>query len=140
MADAPAPATTTLMFDSSLPCNSAAFSKAAPEIIAVPCWSSCMTGMSVASAILRSISKHSGALISSRFIPPKVGAILHTVFMNSSGSSVSTWMSKTSMSAKVFNSKPFPSITGLEASAPILPKPSTAVPFEITATRFPFDV
>ena len=74
----------------SLPCNSAAFSKAAPEIIAVPCWSSCITGILVASAILLSISKHSGALMSSRFIPPNVGAILQTVLINSSGSSVST--------------------------------------------------
>ena len=33
-----------------------------------------------------------------------------------------------------------PSITGLAASGPIFPSPSTAVPFEMTATRFPFDV
>jgi hypothetical protein len=32
---------------------------------------------------------------------------------------------------------PFPSITGLPASAPMLPSPSTAVPLEITATRLP---
>ncbi len=29
-----------------------------------------------------------------------------------------------------------PSITGLEASGPILPRPSTALPLETTATRF----
>jgi hypothetical protein len=29
-----------------------------------------------------------------------------------------------------------PSITGFEASAPMLPRPSTAVPFDTTATRF----
>jgi len=44
------------------------------------------------------------------------------------------------MSAKILNSKPFPSITGLEASGPIFPKPNTAVPFEITATKFPLAV
>ena len=45
-------------------------------------------------------------------------------------------MSKTSMSAKILNNNAFPSITGLDASGPISPSPSTAVPFEITATRF----
>ena len=78
--------------------------------------------------------------MSSRFIPPKVGAILQTVLMNSSGSSVSTSISKTSISAKVLSRSPLPSITGFEASAPMLPNPNTAVPFEITATRFPFEV
>ena len=96
--------------------------------------------MSVASAILFSISKHSGALISSRLMPPNVGAILQTVLINSSGSSVSTCMSKTSISANVFKSKPLPSITGFDARAPMLPRPNTAVPFEITATRLPLDV
>ena len=45
-----------------------------------------------------------------------------------------------SMSAKTLNNTPFPSITGLEASGPILPRPNTAVPLLITATRFPFVV
>ena len=45
-------------------------------------------------------------------------------------------MSKTSMSANILNNNAFPSITGLDASGPISPSPSTAVPFEITATRF----
>jgi hypothetical protein len=39
------------------------------------------------------------------------------------------------MSAKILKSKPLPSITGLEASGPMSPKPSTAVPLEITATK-----
>ena len=78
--------------------------------------------------------------MSSRFIPPNVGAILQTVLINSSGSSVSTWMSKTSISANVFNNKPLPSITGLEANAPIFPSPRTAVPLEITATKLPLEV
>jgi hypothetical protein len=34
----------------------------------------------------------------------------------------------------------FASITGLDARAPILPSPNTAVPLEITATRLPFEV
>lgn len=35
------------------------------------------------------------------------------------------------------NNTALPSITGLAASGPIFPKPSTAVPFDITATKFP---
>ena len=60
--------------------------------------------------------------------------------MNDSGSSVSTSMSNTSISANVFNNNPLPSITGLLANGPILPKPNTAVPLDITATKFAFDV
>ncbi len=78
--------------------------------------------------------------MSSRLIPPNVGAILLTVSTNLSTSFSSISISKTSMSAKALNSNPLPSITGLLASAPISPKPRTAVPLEITATRFPFDV
>ena len=89
---------------------------------------------------LLSISKASGALISSKFIPPNVGAIFLTVLINSSIFFVSISISNTSMSAKILNNKPLPSITGFEASGPISPKPRTAVPFEMTATRFDFDV
>ena len=123
-----------------LPANSTAFNKAADEIIAVPCWSSCITGIFNSSTKRLSISNDSGALISSRLIPPKVGAIFLTVSMNLSTSLVSTSISKTSISAKILNNKPFPSITGFEASGPISPKPKTAVPFDITATKFPFAV
>ena len=136
-AAAPAPEITmrtSLIF---LSANSNAFNKAAHEMIAVPCWSSCITGMSNSSFKRRSISKASGALISSKLIPPKVGAIAFTASMNFSGSLASTSISNTSIPAKILNNNPFPSITGLEASGPILPKPKTAVPFEITATRFP---
>ena len=49
-------------------------------------------------------------------------------------------MSKTSISAKILNNNPFPSITGLEASGPISPSPKTAVPLVITATKFPLAV
>ena len=44
-------------------------------------------------------------------------------------------MSNTSMPANFLNRTALPSITGLPASGPILPRPSTAVPFETTATR-----
>jgi hypothetical protein len=44
-------------------------------------------------------------------------------------------MSKTSMPANFLNSTALPSITGLAASGPMLPRPSTAVPLLMTATR-----
>ena len=44
------------------------------------------------------------------------------------------------MSANFLKSTDLPSITGLEARAPMLPKPKTAVPLVITATKFPFEV
>ena len=44
-------------------------------------------------------------------------------------------MSNTSMPANFLNSTALPSMTGFEASGPILPRPSTAVPLETTATR-----
>ena len=140
IAAAPAPQITILTSSIFFSAISSALIKAAPEIIAVPCWSSCITGISNSSTNLLSISKASGALISSRLIPPKVGAIFLTVFINSSILSVSISISKTSMSAKILNNNPLPSITGFDASGPILPKPRTAVPFEITATKFDLDV
>ena len=48
--------------------------------------------------------------------------------MISSVSVLSISMSKTSMSAKRLKRTPLPSITGLPARAPMLPRPSTAVP------------
>ena len=139
-AAAPAPLTTIRTSSIFFSANSRALISAAAEIIAVPCWSSCMTGISNSSFNLRSISKASGALISSRLIPPKVGAIRFTVSTNSSTSVVSTSISIPSMSAKILKSTHLPSITGFEANGPISPKPSTAVPFEITATIFPLAV
>ena len=84
---------------------------------------------------LFSISKHSGAFISSKLIPPKVGEIAFTVFTKVSISLASTSISKTSISANILNNNPLPSITGFDASGPISPKPNTAVPFDITATK-----
>ena len=75
--------------------------------------------------------------MSSKLIPPKVGAMALTVWINNSGSEASTSISKTSISAKILKSKPLPSITGFEASGPISPRPKTAVPLDITATKFP---
>ncbi len=140
IAAAPAPLTTTLTSSIFFPANSSALSRAALVMIAVPCWSSCIIGISNSAFNLRSISKASGDLISSRLIPPKVGAIALTVLTNKSISFASTSISNTSISAKILKSKPLPSITGFDASGPMFPNPRTAVPFEITATRFPFAV
>ena len=60
--------------------------------------------------------------------------------MISSGFFVFSSMSNTSMSANLLNRTPLPSMTGLPASAPISPSPSTAVPFVTTATRLPLAV
>jgi hypothetical protein len=63
---------------------------AASVTTAVPCTSSCITGLSRASISLDSISKHSGAEMSSRWMPPNVGEMRTTVSTNSSTSLVST--------------------------------------------------
>ena len=78
--------------------------------------------------------------MSSRLMPPKVGSMSWQKRIISSASVVSTSMSNTSMSAKRLKRTPLPSITGLPASAPMLPRPSTAVPLETTATRLPLAV
>ncbi len=63
-----------------------------------------------------------------------------TISTNLSGSVSLISISNTSMSAKILNKTAFPSMTGLLASAPIFPKPNTAVPLVITPTKFPFAV
>ena len=78
--------------------------------------------------------KQDGEPISSRLIPPQLGERYLTELINSSISSVSTSISTESISANFLNRTYLPSITGLEAAAPRLPKPKTAVPLEITAT------
>ena len=89
---------------------------------------------------LASISKHLGAEISSRLIPPKHGAIRFTVSTISSTSLVSKQIGNASIPANSLNRIYLPSITGIPASGPISPRPSTAVPSLTTATRFPFAV
>ena len=112
----------------------------AAQMIAVPCWSSWKTGMFIRSRNVCSMMKHSGALMSSRLMPPKLGSISSIASMIRSTSSVFNSMSIESTSAKRLNSTALPSITGLDASAPRLPMPRIAVPFEMTATRLPFAV
>ena len=138
--DAPAPFITTLTSFIFLLAAFNAFNKAAPPTIAVPCWSSWKTGIFIVRLSSSSIIKHSGALMSSKLIPPKVGSSIWHVFIMSSVFSEFNSMSKTSISANFLKSIPFPSITGFPAIAPIFPRPKTAVPLDITATRLPFAV
>ncbi len=137
MADAPAPDTTTLISPIFLPATSQALSSAAPEMIAVPCWSSWKTGMRRRLRSFSSISKHSGALMSSRLMPPKVGSSAATTSTNLSTSVSFSSRSNTSMSANFLNRQALPSMTGLPARGPMAPSPSTAVPLVMTATRLP---
>ena len=106
-------------------------------MIAVPSWSSWKTGTRMVSLSVCSMRKHSGARMSSRLMPPTVGSSNWQKRMTSWGSSVSISMSKTSIPANFLKRTPLPSITGLAANAPMFPSPSTAVPLDTTATRFP---
>ena len=74
MPAAPAPEVASFTSPIFLPTTSSALSTAAPTMIAVPCWSSWKTGIFIRSRSLRSTMKHSGALMSSRLMPPKVGS------------------------------------------------------------------
>jgi hypothetical protein len=89
---------------------------------------------------LSSISKHRGADISSRLIPPKPGAIFLIVLIISSASCVSSTIGKALTPANFLNKAHFHSITGRLASGPIFHNPRTAEPSEITATVFPLRV
>ena len=72
---APVPETTRVQSSGFFPATLSAFMIAAVTTIAVPCWSSWNTGMFSSFIRVRSTSTHLGAEISSRFIPPNVGAI-----------------------------------------------------------------
>ena len=137
IADAPAPLKTTRTASMRLPTRSMALRSAAAAMMAVPCWSSWKTGMSSDFRRARSMTKHSGAAMSSRLMPATVGLSISQKRMTSCASLESTSMSNTSMPAKRLKSTALPSITGLAARGPMLPSPSTAVPLETTATRFP---
>ena len=75
--------------------------------------------------------------MSSRFIPPKLGAKFFILLIISFVSAESISRSIESISANLLNKTALPSITGLEAKAPKFPIPKIADPLLITATRFP---
>ena len=132
---APAPLVTTLISSIFFPVNFKAFKSAAKVTTAVPCWSSWKIGISQVSFNFSSISKQRGAEISSKLIPPKLPAIRLTVFTISSTSLERTQIGTASTSPKALKSAHFPSITGIPASGPMSPSPSTAVPSVTTATK-----
>ncbi len=134
MPDAPAPATTARSSERGLPTKRAAFFSAASATIAVPCWSSWKTGMSRAARSRSSISKQRGALMSSKLMPPKLGAIRITVSTISSTPVQFSAIGTESTSANSLNSRDLPSMTGMDAAGPMSPRPSTAVPSVTTAT------
>ena len=136
MPAAPAPAIVIRTEPSFLPTTRSALVRAASTTIAVPCWSSWKTGMSSSSRSRASTSKHRGALMSSRLMPPKAGAMIWTVRTISSVSWVSRHSGQASIPANRLNSAALPSITGMAAYGPMLPSPSTAEPSVTTATEF----
>ncbi len=134
---APAPTMATLDSESFFPTTLWALMAPAVTMVAVPCWSSCHTGMSI-SALRRSrISKHLGLEMSSRLIPPKEGARYFTVLMISSVSFVARQIGTASTPPRYLNSRALPSMTGRPASGPMSPRPNTLVPSDMMATMLP---
>ena len=133
---APAPEVTIFTSSSFFPTSFSALITPASVITAVPCWSSWKIGISQHSFSFFSISKHLGAEISSRLIPPKDPARRLTVLTISSTSLLRTQSGIASTPPNSLKSTHLPSITGIPASGPISPSPSTAVPSVTTATVF----
>ena len=140
MAAAPAPETTIFTSSSLLPTTLRALIRPASAITAVPCWSSWKTGISRSRSSSASISKHSGLRISSRLMPPKVGAMALTAAITFSRVEAFRQMGNASTPPNSLNRTHLPSMTGRPASGPMLPRPSTAVPFVTTATVRPLKV
>ena len=131
---APTPVTTTFTSSIRLPTTRSALRNAASTTTAVPCWSSWKTGMSSEARSRSSTSKQRGAEMSSRLMPPKPGAIASTAATILSGSFVSRQIGHASTPPNSLNSSALPSITGIAASGPMSPRPSTALPSVTTAT------
>ena len=134
---APTPTITTRTSSARLSTRRSALISAASTTIAVPCWSSWKTGMSSSSFSRRSISKQRGAAMSSRLMPPNPGASAFTTPRSRPASFVSRQIGHASTPPNSLNSIALPSITGMAASGPISPSPSTAVPSVTTATVLP---
>ncbi len=137
---APAPEMTARSSPTVRPASRAALRRAASVTTAVPCWSSWKTGTSSRSWSLRSISKQRGAEMSSRFTPPKDGASRTTVSTISSTSWVASAIGIASTPPNCLKRMALPSITGRDASGPMSPSPSTALPSVTTATTWDFQV
>ena len=105
--------------------------------MAVPCWSSWNTGMSsmLDEALLDLERARRGDVLE---VDAAEGGLElgSRVSMISSGSLVLTQIGNASTPAKCLNSSALPSMTGMAASGPMSPRPSTAVPSETMATVF----
>jgi hypothetical protein len=112
---------------------SSALRSAATTTVAVPCWSSCQTGIDKLSRSRSSTSKHVGWEMSSRFTPPKDGCSASTTATSSSADEVSTQIGTASTPPRYLKSSALPSITGRPASGPMSPRPSTREPSETIA-------
>ena len=86
----------------------------------------------------RSTSKQRGAEMSSRLMPPNAGAMRMTVSTISSTSWVSRQIGTALTLPKLLNRAHLPSMTGIAASGPMLPRPSTALPSLTTAIVLAF--
>ena len=86
MLAAPDPNMTILLPFKGLSVTLSALNRPARVTPAVPCWSSCQTGMFISALSLSRISKHFGDSMSSRLIPPSEGSSVFTTLMNCSGS------------------------------------------------------
>ncbi len=82
----------------------------------------------------RSISKQRGLEMSSRLMPPNVGARRTIVSTISSVSVVARATGMASTPPNCLNRTALPSMTGIDAAGPMLPRPSTAVPSVTIAT------
>ena len=151
--EAPAPNKTILQSSIFLPANFSAFKSPARVIQAVPCASSCQTGISQTSRKVSKTLKHSGCLMSSRLTAPTEGANILTKSIILSGSFFPTATdvfpfssSRTresihngyaSTPPRYFMSMHFPSITPKPPGGVQSPSPKTRVESLTTATRFP---
>ncbi|OHD21424.1 MAG: hypothetical protein A2064_09195 [Spirochaetes bacterium GWB1_66_5] len=114
-----------------------ALSRPARVTVAVPCWSSCQTGIGASARRRSRMRKHLGWAMSSRLMPPKEGLSSSTVRISSSGSRVSSTIGTASTPPRYLYSRALPSITGSPAAGPMSPRPSTRVPSLTTATVLP---
>ncbi len=137
---APAPEITARRSPSVRPVSFAAFRSAASVTIAVPCWSSWKTGMSSRSWSLRSISKHRGVEMSSRLTPPNEGAS-RTYGLHDLVDARAVQRDRHGIHpAELLEQDGLALHHGREASGPMSPSPSTAVPSVTTATTDDFHV
>ena len=141
--EAPAPKRTIFASASFLPVSLRALRSPARVTQAVPCASSCHTGMSQASRSSSRTRKQFGWLMSSRFTAPKLCWAIFTnsmIFAGSflpSGPRESTQRGTASTPPRYFMIMAFPSMTPRPPGGVQSPSPKTRVESDTTATRFP---